>query len=283
MRLSIEGVGKCYRGGLWGLRGFSLELKPGVLGLLGPNGAGKSTLMRILATVTRPTEGRVRSGKTGESLLATAKDGRQRAPECAGGSPETMVVYEQHLPSEVRIFRHLQSPAHIGCEAAVFDGLLHSPQGPVYCRSYRFFQRWLSVFITFDEDLTLTAGPDHPFPFAFNCDITTPHYRHGDCLFTTDLCIDILVGSDGRSYRVEDEDQLPQLYERGQFGQLWYERALRELRALTALLEKGELIHFLSRIAPFPTAPTEHPAATMEQATIEDVAFRYHPLFPRFG
>ena len=82
---------------------------------------------------------------------------------------------------------------------------------------------------------------------------------------------------------MEDEDQLPQLYERGQFGQLWYERGLRELRALTALLEKGELIHFLSRIAPFPTAPTEHPAATMEQATIEDVAFRYNPLFPRFG
>jgi ABC-type multidrug transport system ATPase subunit len=30
-----------------------------VSGLLGPNGAGKSTLMRILATVTQPTEGRV--------------------------------------------------------------------------------------------------------------------------------------------------------------------------------------------------------------------------------
>jgi ABC-2 type transport system ATP-binding protein len=58
MKLSIEGVGKRYRGDFWGLRGFSLDLGPGVLGLLGPNGAGKSTLMRILATITRPTEGR---------------------------------------------------------------------------------------------------------------------------------------------------------------------------------------------------------------------------------
>jgi ABC-type multidrug transport system ATPase subunit len=59
MQLIIDGVGKLYRGKIWGLRGFSLRLARGVLGLLGPNGAGKSTLMRILATVTRPTEGQV--------------------------------------------------------------------------------------------------------------------------------------------------------------------------------------------------------------------------------
>lgn len=60
MKLTIEGVGKRYKGDFWGLRGFTLELGPGVLGLLGPNGAGKSTLMRILATITKPTEGCVR-------------------------------------------------------------------------------------------------------------------------------------------------------------------------------------------------------------------------------
>src|ERR1700722_1357289 len=59
MKLSIEGVSKRYAGQRWGLRDMKLELLPGVVGLLGPNGAGKSTLMRILATVTRPTEGRV--------------------------------------------------------------------------------------------------------------------------------------------------------------------------------------------------------------------------------
>lgn len=59
MRLEIQNVSKRYRGDHWGLRGFTLDLKPGILGLLGPNGAGKSTLMRILATITRPTEGKV--------------------------------------------------------------------------------------------------------------------------------------------------------------------------------------------------------------------------------
>jgi len=59
VELVIDGVSKVYKGQVWGLRDFSLTLKPGVLALLGPNGAGKSTLMRILATITRPTEGRV--------------------------------------------------------------------------------------------------------------------------------------------------------------------------------------------------------------------------------
>jgi len=59
MNLSIQWVGKQYRRDFWGLRGFSLDLEPGVLGLLGPNGAGKSTLIRILATVTELTEGAV--------------------------------------------------------------------------------------------------------------------------------------------------------------------------------------------------------------------------------
>jgi ABC-type multidrug transport system ATPase subunit len=59
MKLEIENVSKTYRGKVEALRSFSLELGPGVLGLLGPNGAGKSTLMRILATITRPSAGRV--------------------------------------------------------------------------------------------------------------------------------------------------------------------------------------------------------------------------------
>ena len=52
-------MGKKNRRGLSALRDLSLRLGPGVLGLLGPNGAGKSTLMRILATITRATAGRV--------------------------------------------------------------------------------------------------------------------------------------------------------------------------------------------------------------------------------
>jgi ABC-type multidrug transport system ATPase subunit len=59
MELTVQSVSKQYTPQLWGLRDFSLDLQPGVLGLLGPNGAGKSTLMRILATITLPTRGKI--------------------------------------------------------------------------------------------------------------------------------------------------------------------------------------------------------------------------------
>jgi ABC-2 type transport system ATP-binding protein len=59
LTLNIEGVSKQYTRTFWGLSDVSLNLSSGVLGLLGPNGAGKSTLMRILATITKPTTGKV--------------------------------------------------------------------------------------------------------------------------------------------------------------------------------------------------------------------------------
>ncbi|MBE1530614.1 ATP-binding cassette domain-containing protein [Actinomadura algeriensis] len=57
--LELIDVTKDYRGGKRAVDGLTLRLGAGLLGLLGPNGAGKSSLMRIAATVTRPTSGRV--------------------------------------------------------------------------------------------------------------------------------------------------------------------------------------------------------------------------------
>ena len=87
MELRIEDVSKRYKGGVWGLVDFSLELKPGVLGLVGPNGAGKSTLMRILATVTRPTDGKVTWNGTD---IARAPDGLRSV---LGYLPQDFGVY----------------------------------------------------------------------------------------------------------------------------------------------------------------------------------------------
>jgi ABC-2 type transport system ATP-binding protein len=57
--LRIENVSKRFRAGNYGVRDLSLDVKSGVVGLLGLNGAGKTTLMQMIATITRPTAGRI--------------------------------------------------------------------------------------------------------------------------------------------------------------------------------------------------------------------------------
>ena len=55
--VSARGLGKRF-GDLWALRDLDLDVAPGtVLGLLGHNGAGKTTAIRILTTLSQPTEG----------------------------------------------------------------------------------------------------------------------------------------------------------------------------------------------------------------------------------
>jgi ABC-2 type transport system ATP-binding protein len=57
--IQIESVTKVYPNGHRALNNLNLQISKGMFGLLGPNGAGKTTLMRILATLLRPTKGRI--------------------------------------------------------------------------------------------------------------------------------------------------------------------------------------------------------------------------------
>jgi len=102
LKLVIDGVGKQYAKKLWGLRDLRLELGPGVVGLLGPNGAGKSTLMRIIATVTRTTEGRV---------LWNDRD--------LARSPDTLRAVLGYLPQDFGVYPHLTALEFLEYMAAV--------------------------------------------------------------------------------------------------------------------------------------------------------------------
>lgn len=102
MKLLISHLSKQYRRDFWGLRDFDIELTPGVIGLLGPNGAGKSTLMRMLATITQPTEGAVKWNDT--DIVK---------------SPDTLRAVLGYLPQDFGIYPNLTGVEFLEYMAAI--------------------------------------------------------------------------------------------------------------------------------------------------------------------
>lgn len=86
--LTLESVSKRFPSGMFGVRDVSVSVNGGVLGLLGPNGAGKTTLMQLVATVSRPTEGRILF--QGHDVVAEPDRLRRRL----GYLPQDFGVYE---------------------------------------------------------------------------------------------------------------------------------------------------------------------------------------------
>jgi len=100
--LSLQSVSYRYPGGHQAVSELSLELGPGILGLLGPNGAGKSTLMRILATLARPTAGKV----TWKGVDIAAE-------------PNTLRVALGYLPQDFGVYQSLSAREFLAFLAAV--------------------------------------------------------------------------------------------------------------------------------------------------------------------
>jgi ABC-2 type transport system ATP-binding protein len=102
VQLDVADVTKVYNGGVTAVSEVSMSVGPGVLGLLGPNGAGKTSLMRILATVTRPTRGRVTWNDT--DIVA---------------HPDELRRVLGYLPQDFGVYPHLTAPELLSYLAAV--------------------------------------------------------------------------------------------------------------------------------------------------------------------
>ena len=104
------------------------------------------------------------------------------------------------------------------------------------------------------------TGDDDPGGrFAFNCDIATPMRRHDNAVLAVDLFADLLVRADAASYRVCDLDELGQAIRDGLIVPGEARGAARGLAELTAIIERGDLLAFLSRARP--VGPLQPPAA----------------------
>jgi ABC-2 type transport system ATP-binding protein len=102
MQLTVNNLGKQYKRDFWGLKDFSLDIKPGILGLLGPNGAGKSTFMRMLATITKPTDGTITWN--GTDVVK---------------SPDTLRAVLGYLPQDFGVYPNLNAVEFLEYMAAI--------------------------------------------------------------------------------------------------------------------------------------------------------------------
>lgn len=87
--ISVENIQKKYNG-TFALDGFSLQIQQGELfGIVGPNGAGKTTLIKILATLLRPTSGKVTIGGFDVSVQ------KKNVKALVGYMPDSPGIYQE--------------------------------------------------------------------------------------------------------------------------------------------------------------------------------------------
>jgi len=114
MLLDIQELTQSYKGGKLAIDQLSLAAGAGILGLLGPNGAGKTSLMRILATISKPTSGKVLW--RGRDIVETPTQLRDEL----GYLPQYFGVYDQlsgreflHYLAGMKGLKHAQADGKI--------------------------------------------------------------------------------------------------------------------------------------------------------------------------
>jgi hypothetical protein len=115
-----------------------------------------------------------------------------------------------------------------------------------------------------------SEGEEPGSGFAFNCDTATPMRRRDRAVYAVDLFADALVQADAVSYRVCDLEELELARRDGLILPGEARGAMRGLAELTGIIDRGDLLAFLSRTCPI--SPLDPPAASpVGRAALEQV------------
>ena len=119
MNVNIDQLSKSYGTRLRRIQALdqvTLQINPGMFGLLGPNGAGKTTLLRIVATLLKPTHGRV----TVDGFDVSDRRQKWVIKQLLGFLPQELGLYNGLSPAEfldyIATLKNLHNP-HVRAEA----------------------------------------------------------------------------------------------------------------------------------------------------------------------
>jgi hypothetical protein len=137
---------------------------------------------------------------------------------------------------------------------------------------YAFADHWFKVNLTTDLGgaVVETGGSEAADGFAVNCDLATPMWQQDMAVYAVDLFLDVLIRSDGRTYRVCDVDELAQAIAGGQISANEAAHAAHDLADLVTMTERGTLLPWLYEVHPY--GPADPPAATaVERVGLEHI------------
>ena len=119
MNVNIDQLSKSFGARLRRIQALdqvTLQINPGMFGLLGPNGAGKTTLLRIIATLLKPTHGRV----TVDGFDVSDRRQKWVIKQLLGFLPQELGLYNGLSPAEfldyIATLKNLHNP-HVRAEA----------------------------------------------------------------------------------------------------------------------------------------------------------------------
>jgi hypothetical protein len=159
---------------------------------------------------------------------------------------------------DVRVFT-VDAAGVLRLDAAVF--VSHARYDDAVLWHYAFADQWFKINLTTDLTGAVieTEASEATDGFAVNCDLATPMWQQDMAVYAVDLFLDVLVRSDGRTYRVCDVDELAQAIAGGQISANEAAHTVRGLSDLVSMTERGTLLPWLYEVHPY--GPADPPAA----------------------
>ncbi|MBN2441052.1 MAG: DUF402 domain-containing protein [Spirochaetales bacterium] len=152
-----------------------------------------------------------------------------------------------HFPSEVRVSEFSEDCIRLhNATTLIYDIAIHD----LVLRHFVFYDKWFDIhcFLAKNGDFEILPGP---IDCCFDCDISTPLFKLNNNFYNIDLEYDILVGSNGRTHKVTDEDEFMTAIENKWISPFEQNGARKGLEELISILNNQGLIAFLDNIYPF--------------------------------
>ncbi|MBN1699156.1 MAG: DUF402 domain-containing protein [Spirochaetales bacterium] len=156
-------------------------------------------------------------------------------------------LYKLHFPARVRVSEFGEESIRYSDETVlVYDFACYS----LVLRHFVFYDKWFDIHCFLSSHGSLRTLPG-PIDFCFVCDISTPVFKVKNKFYNIDLAYDILVGSDGKTHLIKDEDDFLRALTRHWITEDEKEGALKGLSEMTSIINNEGITSYCNAIVPF--------------------------------